>query len=108
MSLLARRKSKPNLGVGIDPTHPLARGLALCLPINEGSGSINDLVNGQSFPLAAGGSWTSGTPYGAGLAGSGSTAGITPLTTLRSAISAPYSATVIYSPTSSTGLGRRL
>ena len=45
---MAFRLQKPLLGARLDLTHPLADGLAIALPLNEGAGTPRNLVNNSA------------------------------------------------------------
>lgn len=45
---MAFRVQKPSIGARLDRDHPLAQGLAIALPLNEGAGPPRNLVNGAS------------------------------------------------------------
>lgn len=74
MPIAARRRSKPNPGIGIDLRHPLAAGLVGAWVLNEGCGPVvynavrsRNVNNGILQTGTAAPTWTSGR-YGAALA----------------------------------------
>ncbi len=63
-----RGQQKPPLGTRIDWSHPLAQGLALCLPLTEGGGgSVFDLCRDVGYATPAGTTWTAQAALGAAL-----------------------------------------
>ena len=56
----SHRRSKPWLDVGIDTTHPLAQGLVIAIPFNEGSDSPREIVNKVKPSSIAHLTWGSG------------------------------------------------
>jgi hypothetical protein len=92
MPILARRKSKPNPGVGIDPGWRSLVSHAWTL--NEGSGPFTEAISGQSIALNAGTTWVS-TPYGWGLQNATDGLG-TIATVLNTPLAAPYSVSVLF------------
>jgi hypothetical protein len=72
VSGIPEAKPKPATGGVIDTANPLASGLVLCCPINEGAGaaSVKNLVSGTSATIPSGWKWIT-TTEGRTLSGSG-------------------------------------